>query len=79
MASKNKRTIVDARCDSKGNITHVKLDGNSSFTSVQKAMPIAERGDIQNAHVVHRKHTNNYIRTNPDKSHANNLDEMAKN
>ena len=44
-----KRKIVDARADEDGIITHVKLDGNTNFTSVDVAIPMADRGDIDNA------------------------------
>ncbi len=35
------RRIVDARADSKGNISHVRLDGNQRFTPVATAIPMA--------------------------------------
>ena len=49
------RRIVDARADSKGNISHVRLDGNQRFTPVATAIPMARRGEIANAHVVDRR------------------------
>ncbi len=39
-----KKKIVDAKADSDGDITHVKFDGNKRFTSVETAIPMAERG-----------------------------------
>jgi len=73
----SKRKITDARADDKGNITQVKLNGNTSFTPVEKAIEMAERGQIENVHAVHKKDGSKYLRTNPDKSTGNNLDEMA--
>ena len=72
-----KKTIVDAKADSEGNITHVKFDGNTNFTSVKRAIPIADRGDIDNAHVVRRQGTKIHLRTNPDNAKGNNLGIMA--
>lgn len=49
------KKVVDAKQDSKGNITAVRLSGNSSFTPVQTAMNMADRGQIDNAHSVRPK------------------------
>ena len=72
------RKVVDAKQDEKGNITHVKIEGNERFTPVETAIPMAERGELKNVHVVHRKGGNDYLRSNPDSRTKNNLDEMAK-
>ena len=72
-----KKVIVDAKADSEGDITHVKFRGNQNFTSVERALPIAELGEIENAHVVHRKNAKVHIRTNADGIKKNNLDDMA--
>lgn len=72
-----KRKIIDARADEEGDITHVRFEGNSRFTSVEKAMEMAERGDVQNAHVVNPRGGRKYLRTNPDSRKSNNLDDMA--
>ncbi len=73
-----KRTIVDARADADGDITHVKFKDNQRFTSVERAIPMAERGEIKNTHVVRptdgRK---DHLRTNADGKRSNNLDDMA--
>lgn len=71
------RRIVDARADSKGNISHVRLDGNQRFTPVATAIPMARRGEIANAHVVDRRGAITHLRTNPDGASCNNLDTMA--
>lgn len=72
------KRIADARADADGDITHVRFEGNTRFTSVERAIPMAERGEIENTHVVHptdgRKE---HLRTNPDSRNCNNLDDMA--
>ena len=73
----NKRVIVDARDDDEGDITHVRFKGNSNFTSVAQAIPMADRNEIENAHVVRRRNAKAHLRTNPDNSTGNNLDTMA--
>lgn len=73
------KKVIDARQDSKGNITAVKLKGNKFYTPVQTAMRMADKGQIDNAHSVHPTNgTKAHLRTNPDNSSNNNLDEMAK-
>lgn len=71
------RRIVDARADRSGNISHVRLDGNQRFTPVAQAIPMARRGEIENAHVVDRRNAVTHLRTNPDGAACNNLDTMA--
>lgn len=74
-----KREIVDARADEKGNITQVRFKGNQNFTSLDKAIEIADRDGIENAHAVHPKRgAKSHLRTNPDGKKSNNLDEMAE-
>ena len=72
-----KRQVVDARADSDGDITQVRLDGNSNFTSVEKAMEMADRGELENAHTVRRHNAKPHLRTNPDGAKRNNLDYWA--
>jgi hypothetical protein len=73
----NGRKVVDARADSKGNITHVKIDGNQRFTPLNQAINMADRGELSNAHAVRPSNAKDYLRTNPDGKSANNLDTMA--
>ena len=73
-----KRTIVDARADKDGDISHVKLDGNKIFTPISKVIPMADQGKIENAHAVHPTDGRaDHLRTNPDGKQTNNLDDMA--
>ena len=71
------RKVVGARADSEGDITHVQLEGNKRFTPVEKAMEMADRGEISNVHSVHRRNAKPHLRTNPDSKRSNNLDDMA--
>ncbi len=71
------RKVVDARADSKGNITHVKIEGNQRFTDLDTAMRMADRGDLSNAHSVNRAGAKPHLRTNPNGRTSDNLDDMA--
>jgi hypothetical protein len=71
------RKVIDARADANGNITQVKLEGNSTFTSLDTAMKMADRGELSNAHTVRRTNAKDHLRTNPDRTTSNNLDDMA--
>ena len=71
------RKVVDARADEEGDITHVKLEGNQRFTPIEKAMEMADQGEISNAHTVRRSNAKPHLRTNPDRETSNNLDDMA--
>ena len=75
--SRPKKQIVGARADREGDITHVKFRGNQRFTSLERAVPMADRGEIANAHTVRRRNAKPHLRTNPDRQERNNLDEMA--
>lgn len=72
-----KRRIVNARADKDGDITHVQFEGNTRYTSVERAIPMAERGDIANTHVVNRSNAKPHLRTNPNGRERDNLDWMA--
>jgi len=71
------RRIVDARANSDGDISHVKLSGNRNFTPVERVIPMADKGQIENVHVVRRSNAKVHLRTNADGRKANNLDDMA--
>lgn len=72
-----KKRIIDARADSDGDITHVKFQGNKNFTPVEKAIPMADRGEILGTHVVRASDKKTHLRTNADGKAGNNLDFMA--
>ena len=72
-----KKKIIDARGDEDGDITHVKFQGNSSFTPVKTAIPMAKRGEIEDVHVSKTGAGKEYLRTNPNSSEQDNLDAMV--
>jgi hypothetical protein len=71
-----KRKIVDARADSKGNITAVKLKGNVTFTPLKTAIKMTRQG-LVDAVVVKPTDAKIHLRTRPDSKTSNNLDDMA--
>lgn len=73
------KRIVDAKENKKANIVAVRFKGNSTFTDIETAKEMADRGEIENAHTVHRRDGSSYLRTNPDNKKGNNLDDMANN
>ena len=73
-----KKQIVDAKNDSDGNITAVKLEGNKTFTPINKAIEMAKNGKVD-AIVVKPKGGNPYLRSKPDGKKKNNLDYLADN
>ena len=69
---------IDARNDAKGNISHIKLSGNSTWTPLDAAIRMADRGQIDGVHVVRPSDAKVHIRTNPDGKSGNNLDTLAE-
>ncbi|MCY4007153.1 MAG: DUF3892 domain-containing protein [Rhodobacteraceae bacterium] len=72
-----KKKIIDSRADSDGNIIQVKFEGNINFTDIERAIEMADNDKISNAHVVRRKGKKPFLRTNPNSSIKDNLDNMA--
>lgn len=72
------KKVVDARNDAKGNISHVKLEGNQGWTDLSTAIRMADRKQIENVHVVRPRDAKTHIRTNPDSREGNNLDKLAE-
>lgn len=71
------RKVIDARNAPDNTVSHVKIEGNSTWTSVETAMRMADRGELSNAHSVHRANARPHLRTNPDGRERNNLDYLA--
>jgi len=71
------RRVIDARPDEKGNIKQVKIEGNTNFTPVDRAIEMAKRGELKNVHAVDREGAKPHLRSNPDSQKSNNLDDMA--
>lgn len=72
----SKKKIVDAKADQKGNITHVKLEGNQNFTPLETAIKLAKQGKVDVV-VVTPSNAKEHLRTRPDGRTSNNLDDMA--
>lgn len=72
----DKKKIVDARADKKGNIEAVKIEGNKTFTPKETAIRMTKQGKVD-AVVVKQKDGDEHLRTRPDSKIKNNLDEMA--
>lgn len=72
-----KRKIVDAIADDKGNIVKVKIEGNKNFTSLDTAIKMAKRKEIDAVPVKKTKTTKEHLRTPPNKKKSDNLDDLA--
>nr|WP_237236284.1 DUF3892 domain-containing protein [Sphingobium sp. RAC03] len=53
------------------------MQGNKGFTPLETAMRMADNGQIENAHSVNRAGAKPHLRTNPNSSTSDNLDDMA--
>ena len=71
------KKIVDAKMDSDGDITAVLFDRNITFTPLETAIRMADKGQIENTHVSHTGAGRPYLRTNPNGKEQDNLDYMA--
>ncbi|MDX2368028.1 MAG: DUF3892 domain-containing protein [Colwellia sp.] len=73
----SKRKIVDAKADEKGNISAVKLEGNSNFTSMEIAQKMTLDGKIDAVYVGAHHNTKSHLRQQGNNSQLDNLDDMA--
>lgn len=48
------KKIDKARLGEDRNISHVRFENSEKFTPIRKAIPMAERGEIEHIHVVRR-------------------------
>lgn len=72
------KKVIDAKNAPDNTISHVKLSGNTGWTPVETAMRMADKGQIENAHSVHRANAKPHLRTNADGRERNNLDYLAE-
>lgn len=72
-----KKKIVGAKKNKKGNITNVLFENNKNYTSIKKAIEIAKRHGIENINVIEAIDKKPHLRTKADKKKNNNLDDMA--
>lgn len=71
------KRIVAAINDEKNRIKAVRFEGNKTFTPLDKAIEMADKGMIERTHVVRRENARTHIRTNADGVQKNNLDDIA--
>lgn len=71
-----KKKIIDALTDSRGNITAVKIEGNRTFTPLETAIRMTLAGKLDLV-VVTSEVAKQHLRTKPDRTTENNLDEMG--
>ena len=74
----NQKKVVAVKKDEKGRISAVRFEENKNFTSLETAIRIAERNEIENIHVLTRKDRKKWLRSNPNKEKKDNLQELAK-
>jgi pyoverdine/dityrosine biosynthesis protein Dit1 len=70
------KKITKVRKDKSGNIAKVKLDGNTTFTSLKRAVEMAEKG-LLDAVPVKTKDNKKHLRSKPDQVKRNNLSRLT--
>ena len=73
----DKRKIVDAKADKKGNIIAVRLDGNKNLTSIEIAKRMTKAGKVDAVYVNASPNVIDHIRQRPNNKQNDNLDDMA--
>lgn len=71
----NTTTIKKVRKNSKGDITDVMLE-NGSVYSIKEAIMMARDGLIEGVNVSRAKNGREYLRSNPNGSEGDNLDNL---
>lgn len=69
---------IAVRHKDNGVITGVLLEGNKTVTPLATAVAMAKAGKIQDVHVVSPSNGKEFIRSDPDKGKANNLDNLPE-
>lgn len=67
-----KRKIIDARKAPDGTISAVRIEGNKTFTSKERAFGMAKSGKVDLVPIQ-----GGHVRTRPDNTKKNNLGDMA--
>jgi hypothetical protein len=71
------KKIVGAKSDKTGKTVSVLLEGNKNSTPVKTAIRMIDAGQISGAHVVRPANSDPYIRSNPNKSTGDNIDNLS--
>jgi len=72
------KKVVGVRRDKDGDVTGVLLEGNKTVTPLKTAVVMAEAGKIKDVHAVKPVNGRAYLRSNPDDSVGNNLDNLPE-
>lgn len=67
--------ITNVRKNTEGDITAVKLDNNQEL-NMQEAITLAQQGKIEGVNVSHSKNGTYYLRSNPNGTEQDNLDQL---
>jgi len=67
--------ITNVRKNTDGDITAVKLDNNQEV-NIQEAISMTQQGKIEGVNVSQAKNGRAYLRSNPNGSEQDNLDQM---
>ncbi|MGE5396262.1 MAG: DUF3892 domain-containing protein [Chitinophagales bacterium] len=70
------KKIVAVRKDGDGNLTEFKLDDGTTL-DYDSAISMAENGELERVDVLNRK-TRKVLRSEPDDTRANNLDNLPE-
>ncbi|WP_461204708.1 DUF3892 domain-containing protein [Clostridium sp. DL1XJH146] len=70
-----KKEIVGIKKDNKGEIIGYKLDDDRLVSKVE-AVELAKQGEIKGVTIATSKLGEEYLRSNPDSSRGNNLDNL---
>lgn len=69
------KTIASVKKDKSGKIAAVRLNGNTTFTSLKRAVGMAEKG-LLDAVPVKTKNNKKHLRSKPDQIKSNNLSRL---
>lgn len=67
--------ITNVRKNTEGDITAVKLDNNQEL-NIQEAASLVQQGKIEGVNVSHSKKGTVYLRSNPNGTEQDNLDQL---
>ena len=72
------KKIIKTKLNENGIVERIKFEGNSSFTDIDVAINMTEKGQVEDVHVVKLPNGKKYLRSNPDNQKKNNLKEISE-
>ena len=72
----SKKKIEDVLKDKNGVTKAVKFKDNKTYTELNVAIKLTEEGKVKDTHVATSSKGNKYLRSNPNKSKQDNLDNL---